>query len=104
MWRSILLVFIASLIVALLIFWVGGRISPKGKKTAGKLAPYACGEDVPAVKLQVNVERYFIYAVYFLIFDALAFLFALSFSTPGFYPILFSIIILLAIAVVRPLR
>jgi len=103
-WRSILLVFIASLVVALILFWIGGRIAPKGVKTAGKLAPYACGEDVPAAKLQVNVERYFIYAVYFLVFDALAFLISLSFSTPGFYPILFSIIVLLAVAVLRPLR
>jgi NADH:ubiquinone oxidoreductase subunit 3 (subunit A) len=104
MWRSILLVFVASLIVALIFFWVGGRISPKGLKTPGKLAPYACGEEVPVMQLQVNVERYFIYAVFFLVFDALAFLLALSFSTPGFYPILFSIVVLLAVAVLRPLR
>jgi NADH:ubiquinone oxidoreductase subunit 3 (subunit A) len=104
MWRSILLVFVASLIVSLIFFWIGSRISPKGLKTPGKLAPYACGEDVPVMQLQVNVERYFIYAVYFLVFDALAFLLALSFSTPGFYPILFAIVVLLAVAVLRPLR
>jgi NADH:ubiquinone oxidoreductase subunit 3 (subunit A) len=104
MWRSILLVFVASLIVSLIFLWIGSRISPKGLKTPGKLAPYACGEDVPVMQLQVNVERYFIYAVYFLVFDALAFLLALSFSTPGFYPILFAIVVLLAVAVLRPLR
>ncbi|MCD6504720.1 NADH-quinone oxidoreductase subunit A, partial [Candidatus Bathyarchaeota archaeon] len=49
-------------------------------KSAGKSAPYACGEDLPAEELKVNLERFFVFAVYFLIFDVLAFILATSFA------------------------
>jgi NADH:ubiquinone oxidoreductase subunit 3 (subunit A) len=81
----------------LVLFFAGGKIRVKARKTHGKLAPYTGGEDMPATKVQVNVERFLLYALIFLIFDAFAFLVALSFALPGVYPILFTIITLLAI-------
>lgn len=60
------------------IYVVGGRISPKGGSNRNKLLSYACGEKFPSVKLQFNLESFFIYAMYFLVFDVLAFVLATS--------------------------
>lgn len=96
-------VLLVSLIITLIFYWVGGKIAPKGTKTPGKLAPYACGEDFPAEKLQMNVQNFFIYAVYFMIFDILAFVLAISFVNPGLMPAFFAIITLLAVILLLPL-
>jgi NADH:ubiquinone oxidoreductase subunit 3 (subunit A) len=96
----ILFVFAVTTLVVLVLFWVGGKIGTKGTKTPGKLARYTGGENLPATKVQVNVERFYIYALFFMIFDAFAFLVALSFAQPGVYPVLFTIITFLAIITV----
>ena len=96
--------FSLSLLIALLLYWVGGRISMKGKTTPGELAPYACGEDLPAKKLEVNERIFFIFWVYFLIFDILAFILATSSMCPGAVPALYAAIALLAIFILFPLR
>ncbi len=107
MWRelftSLPFIIIVSLATALLLYWYGGRISPKGEKTPGKLSQYACGEELPAEKLQVNVERFFIYAVYFMVFDILAFMLATSLGSPGFVPALYATITLLAVILLLPI-
>jgi NADH:ubiquinone oxidoreductase subunit 3 (subunit A) len=100
---SLPFVLFISLVIALVIYWIGGRIAPKGAKTKGKLAPYACGEDFPAEKLQLNVESFFVYAVYFMIFDILAFILATSFMNPGIIPAFYAIVTLLAVVVLLPL-
>ncbi|HID90717.1 TPA: hypothetical protein EYP44_02005 [Candidatus Bathyarchaeota archaeon] len=92
-----------SFAVGLIIYWIGGRIAPKGRKVPGKLREYICGEDLPTRKLQVNVERFLIYVVYFLIFDVVAFVLATSFASPGVYPVVYSLIVGLAIVVLLPL-
>jgi NADH:ubiquinone oxidoreductase subunit 3 (subunit A) len=71
-----------AIIVALFILGVGREISPKSPDTVGKLAPYACGEPVPATKVRMNVENFFIYAVYFMIFDVLGFVLATTIGQP----------------------
>ncbi|MEA3345725.1 MAG: hypothetical protein U9Q78_05700 [Chloroflexota bacterium] len=96
--------FVYSLLVALLLYWIGGKISVKGKVTSGKLTSYACGEDLPADKLEVNERGFFIFWVYFLIFDILAFILATSLSHPGLIPALYAAISLLAILMLFPLR
>ena len=78
-------------------------IGARGEKTEGKVAPYACGEDLPACKLQIDVERFLIYGVYFLVFDILAFILATSLRTPGLFPALYALIVLMAIFVLLPL-
>ncbi|MEM2942494.1 MAG: NADH-quinone oxidoreductase subunit A [Candidatus Bathyarchaeia archaeon] len=92
-----------SLITALLLYWYGGRISARGAKIPGKLSQYACGEELPAEKLQVNVERFFVYAVYFLVFDILAFMLATSLGNLGIIPVLYAVITLLAIILLLPM-
>lgn len=108
MWWTILtsipFIFLICLLTTLFLFWMGGKFSVKGRKTPDKLAPYACGEDLPPYRPQVNVQRYFIYGLYFLIFDAFAFFLALSFAHPGLYPIIFAVIALIAILVMIPMK
>ena len=68
--------------VALVIMAVGKDIAAKSPDTLGKLASYACGEPVPATKVRMNVENFFIYAVYFMIFDVLGFVLATTIARP----------------------
>lgn len=101
---SLPFVFVMSVLMALTIYLVGRMAAAKGEKTVGKGAPYACGEDLPPREFQVNVEEFLIYAVYFLIFDILAFTVATSLSTPGFYPAVYVLIVLMAVVILTPLR
>jgi NADH:ubiquinone oxidoreductase subunit 3 (subunit A) len=88
-----------SLVLALAIYWIGGRIGAKGDlgKT-GKTEPYACGEELPVQDLRVDLERFLVFAVYFLIFDVLAFVLATSFYALGVAPITYSLVVLVAVA------
>jgi len=100
---SLPIAFLTALIVSVVFYWIGGKIAPHGKKTPGKLATYACGEEYPSEKLQLNVQRFFIYAVYFMIFDILAFILATSFASPGLMPALYAVITLSAVVLLLPL-
>jgi len=100
---SLPIIFFLCLVVGLILYWVGGRVGAKGEKSADKVAPYACGEDFPPRKLQVDVERFLIYAVYFLIFDILAFILATSLNTPGYFPAIYASIVLMAVVILLPL-
>jgi len=90
------LAFLASLALALALYWVGGMVGARGRRSRGKEAPYACGERLPAREHRMNVERFFIYVVYFLIFDVYAFMIATSSTTVGVLPILYALFLLLA--------
>jgi NADH:ubiquinone oxidoreductase subunit 3 (subunit A) len=100
---SLPFIFLLSLLFALIFYLVGRKVGARGKETANKVAPYACGEDLPARKHQIDVERFLVYAVYFLIFDILAFILATSLNTPGIFPVLYSLIVLMAVVVLLPL-
>lgn len=96
----LLLVFAISLAAMLLIFLLGGRGSAKNEgKNKGKTEPYACGEDMPAEESRIDLERFLVYAVYFLIFDILAFILATSFTTTGIMPVAYVSVVLVAVAV-----
>lgn len=68
--------------VALIVMGIGNEVGAKSPDTFGKLAPYACGEPVPATKVRMNVENFFVYAVYFMIFDVLGFVLATTVAKP----------------------
>jgi len=92
------IVFVIALLLATLIYWFGGKYSAKGGKSKDKLLPYSCGEDLPYEgELRVNLERFLIYAVYFLIFDVVAFMLIISFKTPPIHAITYALINLLSI-------
>ncbi len=95
--------FVVAVLLGLCLYWLGGKISAKGKPSDGKLASYACGEELPAEKVQVNLQTFFVYAVYFVIFDILAFMLATSLTSPGILPAAYALIMLLAVALLLPL-
>ncbi len=107
MWIDLLIslpfIFFLSLLIGLIFYLVGRIAGARGKETPGKVAPYACGEDLPARKFQVDVERFLVYAVYFLIFDILAFILATSLNTPGIFPAVYAVIVLMAVVILLPL-
>lgn len=71
-----------AFMVGVVIIAFGNKFAAKSPDTEGKLAPYACGEPLPATKIRLNVENFFIYAVYFMIFDVLGFILATTLSQP----------------------
>ena len=100
---SLPFIFLLSLLIALILYLVGRKVGAKSKQSADKVAPYTGGEDLPAHKLQIDVERFLVYAVYFLIFDILAFILATSLITPGVFPVLYALIVLMAVVILLPL-
>ncbi|MFQ6064150.1 MAG: NADH-quinone oxidoreductase subunit A [Candidatus Bathyarchaeia archaeon] len=107
MWIDLLVslpfIFFLSLFIGLVFYLAGRLVGARGKETPGKVAPYACGEDLPARKFQVDVERFLVYAVYFLIFDILAFILATSLNTQGIFPAVYAVIVLMAVVILLPL-
>lgn len=91
---------ISAVLVIVLIFWIGGKISPNIKKSdPDKLAPYACGEELAIEEHGINMERFLIFALYFLIFDVLTFIMAISFFERGILPATYSMVALASIMV-----
>jgi NADH:ubiquinone oxidoreductase subunit 3 (subunit A) len=91
------IVFGVSLIIALVIYLIGGKISAKGTRTSGGSAPYSCGEEGPVGEVKVNLERFLTFATYFLIFDVLAFVLVTSYYSIGIMPVLYALIVLSAV-------
>jgi NADH:ubiquinone oxidoreductase subunit 3 (subunit A) len=92
---------IIPLIFASIIYWVGGRIAAKGSANPGKVKPYACGEDLPGAKLNLDITRFYIYLVYFMIFDILGIILSFALTANPIYVALFiapTIVALLFIA------
>lgn len=100
---SLPFIFAVALTLSVLLYLIGFKIAPKVKETAEKLAPYACGEDLPAEKFQMNIRRFYLYVTYFMVFDISAFMLALSFGSRGFYPTLFIILIMFSLLMLIPI-
>jgi NADH:ubiquinone oxidoreductase subunit 3 (subunit A) len=60
-------------------------IAPKLKDEGGKLAQYACGEDVPAQKFQLSYKLFFYAALFFTMMHVAALVIA---TIPGGSPVL----------------
>jgi NADH:ubiquinone oxidoreductase subunit 3 (subunit A) len=90
-------VFGVSLVAALLIYSVGGRLAPKSIQSKEKNAPYNCGEQGPVNEAKLDLERFLTFAIYFLIFDVVAFVTMTSFYATGFLPVVYSLIVLVAV-------
>jgi NADH-quinone oxidoreductase subunit A len=50
---------------ALLLYALGAKMGPKLTKAGGKLTTYACGEDIPGVKIQFGYRLFFFIALFF---------------------------------------
>lgn len=100
---SIPFALLATVTLSVFLYLLGGRISAKAEPSTGKLAQYACGEELPSQKLQVNLQTFFVYAVYFMIFDILAFMLASSLASPGLLPAIYTLVLLFAVVMLLPL-
>lgn len=57
--------FIIFLVIFYIIYLLGNLMAPKLKKTPGKVASYACGEDIPGTKVQFGYRLFFYVALFF---------------------------------------
>lgn len=80
---------VIPLIFTLLIYWIGGRIAAKGSVNPGKVKLYACGEDLPGVRFNLDITRFYVYLVYFMIFDILGVILSLALTANPVYVALF---------------
>jgi len=91
--------FLAFLAMGFLLYYLGSRLAPKLKKEGGKLATYACGEDMPGVKLQFGYRLFFFIALFFTMMHVAALVIA---TIPGgkivFFGIIYLVMISLSIA------
>ncbi|MBE0713200.1 MAG: hypothetical protein IH583_12545 [Candidatus Aminicenantes bacterium] len=46
-------------------YGLGSKMGPKLTKVGGKLSTYACGEDIPGVKIQFGYRLFFFVALFF---------------------------------------
>jgi NADH:ubiquinone oxidoreductase subunit 3 (subunit A) len=79
-------VFIISLAISSVIYFIGGKIAPKSQGVKEKYKPYACGQDLPAEKFSVLIGL-FNYATVFMVFDVVAFILILSMGFPFVSPV-----------------
>jgi len=95
-----------AILVGIIIFAFGNELASKSPDTDGKLAPYACGEPIPPKKVRLNVENFFIYAVYFMIFDVLGFVLATTVGKPVnmLLPLFYAGVSLISIVVLTATR
>ncbi|MFX0167785.1 MAG: NADH-quinone oxidoreductase subunit A [Candidatus Hodarchaeota archaeon] len=96
---NFLLAFGIMLIIVLLLYWIGRRLAPSNP-TKEKTTTYACGEDLPAIKAQFHTQL-LRYAVYFTIFDIIAFILATSMGVLGWVPIIYLLVAFIAILILR---
>ena len=72
-----LIAFLLIFAVALSIYGLGRRASPKPVQSESERSEYACGEKAPIQRLTINVTLYK-YIIYFAIFDSSVLLLAFS--------------------------
>ncbi|MHB8054360.1 MAG: hypothetical protein ACYDH3_03840 [Candidatus Aminicenantales bacterium] len=64
--------FFLVLAVSGLVYLLGKRMAPKLTRTGGKLTSYACGEDMPGMKIQFGYRLFFFIALFFTIMHVAA--------------------------------
>ncbi len=60
------------LVLAVLGFAAGKKLAPKSRKTGERCTTYACGEDIPGVKIQFGYRLFFFVALFFTIMHVAA--------------------------------
>lgn len=103
---SFITIFGLSLMLGIFIFILGKRseVKPRPVHNGGgiiKFMPYSCGENFPFdLRSRINLERFMMYAIYFLIFDIAAFILAISFNLLSIAVIVYSALILASISLI----
>lgn len=75
-------VFIISVLVAAIIYSLGGVLAPKPTPSEDKVASYACGEKIAPGRVPVTIHL-FNYAALFIVFDVVAMVLAFSLAATG---------------------
>lgn len=57
--------FAVFLAIFYLLYLLVGLMTPKVKNVGGKLKTYACGEDIPGIKIQFGYRMFFFIALFF---------------------------------------
>ena len=86
--------FLLFLGAAALLYGLGARLAPKLRGVGGKLTTYACGEDIPGVKIQFGYRLFFFVALFFTIMHVAALVIA---TVPSGKIIFFAVFYLLMI-------
>jgi hypothetical protein len=68
--------FCLFLLMGLLVLFSGSLLAIKGKISDGKKTQYACGEDIPAAKVQPDYAIFFPFALFFTIIHVTALIMA----------------------------
>ncbi|MEM4522772.1 MAG: NADH-quinone oxidoreductase subunit A [Nitrososphaeria archaeon] len=71
LYLPILYIFIFTVFISALVFWIGGKISPKTMSSEEKLLPYTGGERFEHELVPVNIKL-FDYALIFIVFDVIS--------------------------------
>lgn len=91
--------FFVFLAAAFGLYALGRGMAPKLTKVGGKLAPYACGENVPPVKVQFGYRMFFFVALFFTMMHVAALVIA---TVPSgkivFFALFYLVMIALAVA------
>lgn len=72
--------FCIFLAVGMAVLYFGSLLAATGKQSSGKHAQYACGEDIPAAKIQPDYTIFFPFALFFTIIHVTALILA---TLPG---------------------
>jgi NADH-quinone oxidoreductase subunit A len=86
--------FLFFLAVAFALYGLGKAMGPSLTKIGGKLTTYACGEDIPGVKIQFGYRLFFFIALFFTIMHVAALVIA---TVPSGKVIFFAVFYLLMI-------
>ena len=64
--------FVIFLLLFYFLYLLCGLIAPKAARTGGKVTTYACGEDMPGVKIQFGYRLFIFIALFFTIMHVAA--------------------------------
>jgi NADH-quinone oxidoreductase subunit A len=91
---SLPVAFVLFLAIAGLVYLLGKRMAPKLSRVGGKLTTYACGEDIPGVKVQFGYRLFFFIALFFTIMHVATLMIA---TVPGGKIVWFAVLYLAVI-------
>jgi NADH:ubiquinone oxidoreductase subunit 3 (subunit A) len=91
-------VFVMSVLVAAIIYSLGGVLAPKSSPSEDKVASYACGEKVAPGRVPVTIHL-FNYAALFIVFDVVAMILAFSLAAAGSIVMWLTLVYVIPVAV-----
>ena len=90
--------FFVFLAAAFGLYALGRGMAPKLTRVGGKLATYACGEDIPGVKVQFGYRLFFFIALFFTIMHVAVLVIAtVPDGTIAFFALFYLIMIFLSV-------